>query len=190
MKAKRILGVDPGSRVTGVGIIDFIEASQTSKVVHVGNITLPQLPMYQRLCSLYTQIRDIVDTFKPTEVSLEKVFSHRNPDSLIKLAQARGVIIVAATQGKIPLFEYAPRDVKQTVTGNGGAEKEQVQLMCQFLLKITSKLPSDAADALALALTHAHHGGMLLKGKSRNKRKRGLNWSEHDLKLAGKFNRG
>ncbi len=153
----RILGLDPGSRVTGYGVVDAGKGRLhyvASGCIRVGSGSMPG-----RLVQIQRHVSEIVETYAPGEVAIERVFMHRNPDSALKLGQARGAAICGACQTGTPVFEYAPRAVKQTVTGTGAAEKVQVQHMIKTLLALQGRVASDAADALAIAICHAHHRG-------------------------------
>lgn len=184
---KRILGIDPGSRMTGIGIIDVGPSSKLIHIFHT-HISLQQQQFASRLVALYAAIRDVVECYQPHEIAIEQVFVHHNASSALKLGQARGVAIAAAAADQLPFFEYAPRVVKQTVTGLGSAQKSQVEYVVRALLGLSDQLQADAADALAIALTHAHSD--FIVAKPRGRRSRGLNWSQYDRKLAGKINRG
>lgn len=149
-----ILAIDPGSRVTGYGVI-----SQTGRqLTYLGSgcirTNVPDLPT--RLKRIYAGVSEIITQFQPTLFAIEQVFMAKNADSALKLGQARGAAIVAAVNQELPIFEYAARQVKQTVVGIGNAEKSQVQHMVRVLLKLVSVPQSDAADALAIAITHCH----------------------------------
>ena len=152
---KRIIGVDPGTRITGYGII---EANRNSyDLICHGTIT-PSIKLAQefRYLAIFEELQKIIEEYEPQELSVETQFVYKNVDSALKLGMARGVIILAATLKKIPVFEYAPKKTKMAVTGTGSASKEQVQKMIELLLseKVTSE---DASDALALAICHAHY---------------------------------
>ena len=152
----RILGIDPGSQRTGVGIIDADPTGGVHHVFHgalllLGNDTFPL-----RLKQIFDDVCAIIAEHAPAEVAIERVFMARNPDSALKLGQARGAAICAAVHCGLPITEYAPKEIKQAVVGGGGAGKQQVQHMIGILLNITQKLQADAADALAIAITHAH----------------------------------
>jgi crossover junction endodeoxyribonuclease RuvC len=152
----RILGIDPGSRVTGFGVIDVLAGGK----LHYrdsGCIRLAAPDMAARLCELDGALRQLMDQWTPHEVGIERVFVMRNVDSALKLGQARGVALCAVGRSALPMAEYAPRLVKQTVTGTGAATKEQVQHMVRQLLSLEGRLAADAADALAIAVCHAHH---------------------------------
>jgi len=152
----RILGVDPGSQRTGVGIID---ADATGKTVHVFHATVKLLDndsFMLRLKQLFEDLGAIIETYRPDEVAIERVFMAKNPDSALKLGQARGAALCAVVTRNLSVAEYAPKEIKQAVVGGGGADKAQIQHMVGVLLQLPGKLQADAADALAIALTHAH----------------------------------
>ena len=157
----RILGIDPGSQRTGVGIIDVDAAGRTTHVFHAAlNLlaadAVPKEDFPPRLKRLLHALGDVVDAHRPDEVAIERVFMARNPDSALKLGQARGAAICAVVMRDLPVHEYAAKEVKLAVVGKGGADKLQVQHMVGMLLNLTGKLQADAADALAVAITHAH----------------------------------
>jgi len=152
----RILGIDPGSQRTGIGIIDIDERGASRHVFHaavqlLGNDTFPL-----RLKQIFDEVCALIAEHRPSEAAIEKVFMARNPDSALKLGQARGAAICAAVHSGLTVSEYAPKEIKQAVVGAGGADKAQIQHMVGVLLNISTKLQADAADALAVALTHAH----------------------------------
>jgi crossover junction endodeoxyribonuclease RuvC len=159
----RILGLDPGSRVTGYGVVD---AGQSGvRYVASGCIRVGNGDMSGRLLEIHRLVTELVDAYGPGEVAIERIFMHRNPDSALKLGQARGAALCGACHSGAKVFEYAARAVKQTVTGTGAAEKKQVQHMIKALLAVEGRIGSDAADALAIALCHAHHRGGLLNAR-------------------------
>ena len=149
-----ILGIDPGSRKTGFGIINVI--GNKTEYVTSGVIRIPDVELPERLKIIFNSITQIINQYCPQEIAIEQVFMAKNADSALKLGQARGVAIVAATNQSLPVFEYAARQVKQTVVGIGSAEKSQVQHMVRTLLKLPANPQADAADALAIAITHCH----------------------------------
>lgn len=150
----RILGVDPGSRYTGYGVIDAVGGS--ASVIEHGVVKLPQKqPVTERLKLLDAALREIVADHHPDEVVVEEVFAAHNVRSALVLGQARGVAIVAAG-GSCPVFEYSARAVKKAVAGYGQADKNQVAQMVKTLLELPEAPQQDAADALALALCHMH----------------------------------
>lgn len=152
---RRILGIDPGSQVTGYGIVDV--AGQRVQYVDSGCIRLAQEDMPLRLMMIHQGIEELVRRYRPQEFAIEAIFVHKNPNSALKLGQARGVAICAAVLAGLPVSEYAAKTIKQSVVGKGAADKAQVQYMVKLLLNQTGKIQSDAGDALAVALTHAHH---------------------------------
>lgn len=149
-----ILGIDPGSRITGYGLI----ARKQGKLVYVasGCIRVGTADLPSRLANIFTGVVDIIRQYKPDQFAIEQVFMAKNPDSALKLGQARGAAIVAATQAQLPVAEYSARQIKQSVVGKGGADKTQVQHMVKHLLSLSGTPQADAADALAVALCHAH----------------------------------
>ncbi|HBO37678.1 MAG TPA: crossover junction endodeoxyribonuclease RuvC [Pasteurellaceae bacterium] len=149
-----ILGIDPGSRVTGYGVI--LQTGRTLEYLGSGAIRTQVEDMPTRLKRIYAGITEIITQFQPDMFAIEEVFLAKNPSSALKLGQARGTAIVAAVNQNLPVFEYAARLVKQTVVGTGSADKIQVQDMVTRLLKLSDKPQADAADALAIAITHAH----------------------------------
>lgn len=150
-----ILGIDPGSRLTGYGVIQL--SGRTISYLGSGCIRTASSEMPIRLQRIYAGISEIILQFKPDMFAIEQVFMSKNADSALKLGQARGSAIVAAVNQELPVFEYAARLVKQTVTGTGAADKKQVQHMVTRLLHLSASPQADAADALAIAITHAHH---------------------------------
>ncbi|PAV26954.1 Holliday junction endonuclease RuvC [Tamilnaduibacter salinus] len=149
-----ILGVDPGSRVTGYGVLR--REGRRIEYLDSGCIRVGDRPMAERLQVIYQGLATLIGEYRPTEFAIEQVFMARNPDSALKLGQARGVAMVAAANSGLVVHEYSARQVKQAVVGNGGADKTQVQHMVQSLLKLRKRPQSDAADALGIALCHAH----------------------------------
>ncbi|MGH8443100.1 MAG: crossover junction endodeoxyribonuclease RuvC [Nevskiaceae bacterium] len=152
--AVRILGIDPGSRITGYGLIEA-EGSRT-RCVAQGVIRLPEKPLEQRLLSLLTQLRDVIAEHRPDEAAMEQVFVRRNVASALVLGQARGAALCAVAEAGLPLHEYAPASIKLAIAGSGRAEKPQIQRMVKVLLNLPTAPAEDAADALACALCHAH----------------------------------
>ena len=154
----RILGIDPGSRRTGYGIIDTRGAGNEAKLVTAGTIVTTG-DHSARLKRIFSEMGQIVRQHRPGEVSIERVFMHRNADSALKLGQARAAALCGTFEAEIPVFEYAARYVKKAVVGRGDADKAQVQLMVRVLLGLRETPGQDAADALALALCHAYVRG-------------------------------
>lgn len=162
---RRILGIDPGSRVTGYGIVDV--EGQKLHYVDSGCIRLAEESMPIRLMMIHQGITQLVQRYRPQEFAIEEIFVHKNPNSALKLGQARGVALCAAVLAQLPISEYAAKSIKQAVVGKGAADKTQVQYMVKLLLNQTGKIQSDAADALAVALTHAHHLQTLMMQRKR-----------------------
>ncbi|MDX8390988.1 MAG: crossover junction endodeoxyribonuclease RuvC [Mariprofundaceae bacterium] len=151
----RILGVDPGSRRTGYGVVD-VEGNRVIHVTH-GVIATGNAEFSERLSILFSTLGHVIAEFQPECAAIEDVFMARNAASALKLGQARGALIVACTHVGLSVSSYSPTAVKQAVVGFGRAEKGQVQHMIQMLLKPPAPLKEDAADALAVALCHANH---------------------------------
>ncbi|MBT8138431.1 MAG: crossover junction endodeoxyribonuclease RuvC [Gammaproteobacteria bacterium] len=150
-----ILGIDPGSRVTGYGLLN-VAGGQTHYIAS-GCINLSAgLSMADRLQHLFESLQHLIAEYQPGCTAIEQVFVGKNASSALKLGQARGVALLAASLAALPVFEYAPRAIKQSVAGTGAADKAQVQSMVVRLLKLNGTPASDAADALAVALCHAH----------------------------------
>lgn len=152
----RVLGIDPGSQCTGFGVLDVTGP----RLIYVasGVIRTAHGDFAARLCEIFTCVKSVVAQYRPQEIAIEKVFVNRNPDSALKLGQARGAAICGTVEANAEVFEYATRQIKQAVVGTGGAEKAQVQLMMRSLLKLDGPVASDAADALAAAVCHALRG--------------------------------
>jgi crossover junction endodeoxyribonuclease RuvC len=138
----RVLGIDPGSQCTGFGVVDALGPRLT----------------YVASGVILTCVRTVVAQYRPQEIAIERVFVNRNPDSALKLGQARGAAICGTIDADAEVFEYATRQIKQAVVGSGSAEKAQVQLMMRSILKLDGPMASDAADALAAAVCHALRG--------------------------------
>ncbi len=149
-----ILGIDPGSRVTGYAVIR--QTGRQLSYLGSGIIRTNADDLPTRLKRIYAGVVEIITQFQPDMFAIEQVFMAKNADSALKLGQARGTAIVAAVNHDLPVFEYAARLVKQTVVGIGSADKVQVQDMVTRILKLSDKPQLDAADALAIAITHAH----------------------------------
>ena len=154
--AVRILGIDPGSQRTGIGVIDVDAAGTVRHVFHGAVHLLDNATFPLRLKQIFDEICALIAELRPGEVAIERVFMARNPDSALKLGQARGAAICAVVHCGLAISEYAPKEIKQAVVGGGGAGKQQIQHMIGVLLNISQKLQADAADALAVAITHAH----------------------------------
>lgn len=154
----RVLGLDPGSRITGFGLIEWREG-QWRHLAH-GCIAVPSAEaLAVRVRRIFEQLSALVSEHGPSEVAIERVFVNRNVDSALKLGQARGAALCAVPHG-VAVFEYAPRAIKLALVGSGAAEKRQVAHMVRALLGLEEHLGADAADALAVALCHAHSRSM------------------------------
>ena len=155
-----ILGIDPGSRITGYGLIQA--EGQKISYIDSGCIRTSDVELSQRLLEIFSGICQLMETYKPQEVAIEQVFMHQNPSAALKLGHARGAAMVACASHRVLLREYSPRQVKQSVVGYGAAEKDQVKHMVMRLLTLTRPPQADAADALAIAICHRHmHSGLL-----------------------------
>ncbi len=159
----RILGIDPGSRFTGYGVID-IEGNHAKHIAN-GFIRTKGETLAEKLHQIFIGIDNSISTYQPEEVSIEKVFMHKNADSALKLGQARGTAIVACAVRNLKIFEYTANQVKQAMVGKGHAKKNQVQHMVKILLCLQEELQEDAADALAIALCHGHSRDALMRIK-------------------------
>ena len=152
--ARRILGIDPGLRSTGYGVI--VQSQKKLQYVASGCIKSPAGELPARLKIILQDLREVIVSFEPTEVAVEIVFVNVNPQSTLLLGQARGAAISAAVLADLPVAEYTALQIKQAVAGHGKAAKEQVQEMVRRLLGLPSSPSADAADALACAICHAH----------------------------------
>jgi crossover junction endodeoxyribonuclease RuvC len=152
----RVLGIDPGSQRTGFGVLDATGTRLT--YVASGVIRTSQADFAARLCEIFRCMQTIVSQYQPQEIAIERVFVNRNPDSALKLGQARGAAICGTVESNADIFEYATRQIKQAVVGSGNAEKSQVQMMMRSILKLDGPVGADAADALAAAVCHALRG--------------------------------
>ncbi|MDG1026333.1 MAG: crossover junction endodeoxyribonuclease RuvC [Gammaproteobacteria bacterium] len=156
-----ILGIDPGSRVTGYGLINSV--GNKLQYVHCGCVKTSSTSQPERLKTIFTEICQVIDEFAPQQAAVEEVFMGKNPSSALKLGQARGSAMVACLSHDLPLAEYSARKVKQAVVGSGGADKLQVQHMVKALLAISDNIAEDAADALAVAICHANTEASLVR---------------------------
>ncbi|WP_291259477.1 crossover junction endodeoxyribonuclease RuvC [Fusobacterium sp.] len=150
----RVLGIDPGTAIVGFSILDF--ENSKFKVIDYGCVyTDKDLPMEERLCKIYSELTEIIKKYQPTDMAIEELFYFKNNKTVISVAQARGVIILCGNQNNLKINHYTPLQVKTGITGYGKAEKKQVQLMVQKILSLDEiPKPDDAADALAIAITH------------------------------------
>ena len=155
----KVLGVDPGSRITGYGII----AKEGNRLIHVDNgaiFTNSRNDFSLRLLTIYRGLTEVIDRYRPDAMAVENIFFATNVQSALKLGQARGAAIVAGVNAGLPIYEYTALQVKQAVVGHGRAAKEQVQKMLQALLRLPETAQEDASDALAVAICHAHSAGL------------------------------
>lgn len=150
----RIIGIDPGSRITGWGVIEV--AAGKSRCLAFGRVQCTQGAMPQRLLRILEALREVVGTHAPHEAAIEQVFVKRNVGSSLVLGQARGAALCALAGARLDIAEYAPAQIKLAIVGHGRAEKSQMQHMVKVLLDLQEAPPTDAADALAVALCHAH----------------------------------
>jgi len=160
----RILGIDPGLQITGVGVIE--SDGRTSRYIHSANIRAKNIKdgdvsIPHRLGIIFSKLTDIIDQFQPDEVAIEEVFINKNASSSLKLGHARGAAICAAVHHGVQVSEYSARSVKQAVVGSGAANKDQIQHMVLRLLGLQGEFQADEADALAVCLCHAHTALML-----------------------------
>lgn len=157
-----ILGIDPGYAIVGYGVVAYKNNHFT--VLDYGVVTTPAgMPFYKRLEIIYDGISEVITKHKPLAMSIEKIFYNTNAKTVIDVSQARGVLMLAAQKQALDICEYTPLQVKQSVVGYGRAEKKQVQEMTRILLNLKKiPRPDDAADALALAICHAHCSGSLM----------------------------
>jgi crossover junction endodeoxyribonuclease RuvC len=179
-----ILGIDPGSVVTGYGVVEH--QNRKSRLMTCGCLRPDaKLPFARRLLEIYDGLLELVSNVAPDEVAVEAVFYGANVQTLMKMCHARGAILLALANSYLPIFEYSPREVKKAVVGRGGASKEQVQFMVQRIFEM-DKLPEtyDVTDAVAIALCHANRGGLLEGHGGREK-----NDLEAKLREAGAYDR-
>ena len=190
----RVVGIDPGSRITGYGVVEMDGA----RVVHIANgcIRVGDGELSRRLADIHAGISAVLEEHRPQagedfEMAVEQVFMHRNVSSALKLGHARGVALLAGVQNGMAVHEYTPTRIKQAVSGRGHADKEQVQHMVRILLALDETPPSDAADALAVALCHANSRTLaaLSGDKAASTRRRGSGssaWRRAGASLRGR----
>jgi crossover junction endodeoxyribonuclease RuvC len=152
----RILGIDPGSRITGFGVVNVLSNGKLQYIAS-GCVRTAKGALGDRLKTIYDGMYAIIANYQPGVVVIEKVFLSRNADSALKLGQARGAAITASANSSLPVSEYSARQIKRAVVGKGAADKRQVQHMVRALLELSGTPQADAADALACAICHAHH---------------------------------
>ncbi len=151
----RILGIDPGSRITGYGVVDVTQ--NTQRYIASGSIKVVADDFPARLHQIFQGVSEVVELHQPQQMAIEQVFMHKNADSALKLGQARGAAICAGMNQGLPVFEYAARQIKQALVVKGNADKKQVQHMVKILLNLQGELQADAGDALGVCLCHIHH---------------------------------
>ncbi len=152
----RILGIDPGYAIVGFGVVDYAGAN-FAPIEYGAILTEAHTPFTQRLCNIDTDMQEILRRYEPDCMAIERLYFTTNQKTAIDVAQARGILILAAAKQKIPVYEYTPLQVKQAVVGYGKAEKRQVMDMTRRILKLEQiPKPDDAADALAIAICHGH----------------------------------
>ncbi len=151
-----ILGIDPGFAIVGYGVLEY--QNNKFKVLAYGAITTDaKTPMYDRFLSIYDDLNKVIETYKPDFMAIEELFFNTNRTTAINVAQARGILLLAALKHGVQVFEYTPLQVKQAVAGYGRVEKQQVQQMVKLLLNLEKvPKPDDTADALAIAICHGH----------------------------------
>lgn len=156
MSSKKILGIDPGTGICGFGVVNFTTHKQP-RMITAGVIATPtHTPLADRLLDIFDSLNQIIDETRPDEVSIEKLFFNQNITTGISVAEARGVVILVARQHNLPIYEYTPLQIKQTLTGYGKADKKQMQESVRQYLNMRDVVkPDDVADALAAAITHA-----------------------------------
>lgn len=157
----RILGIDPGSRITGFGVVD-VNGSELTRVAS-DSIRLGGGDIAERLAIVYKRLHAVIENHRPDMVAVERVFVARNPKSALTLGHARGAAVLAGALQELPIVEYSAREIKLAVVGKGTADKQQVQHMIRVLLGMTTLPEPDAADALACAICHAHHSALQRK---------------------------
>ena len=152
----RVLGIDPGSRITGFGVVNLLSSGKVSYVAS-GCVRVPAGALGERLRVIYDGVSEIIDTYRPEVLAVEKVFLAKNPDSALKLGQARAAAILAGANRELAGAEYTALQIKQALVGRGHAAKAQVKHMVKAVLNLSGDPQVDAADALACAICHAHH---------------------------------
>lgn len=149
-----VLGIDPGTAITGYGLVSQIDGAM-SLVSHGAITTSPDLALPQRLRAIHTTLRDIIDTYHPTEAAVEELFFSKNARTALTVGHGRGVALLALAEADLPITEYKPAEIKQALTGYGRADKHQIQEMVRLLLGLPEIIkPDDAADAVATAICH------------------------------------
>lgn len=178
----RILGIDPGSVTTGIGIID-VQGARNEWVFHAA-VRTGGGDIASRLNVIFSDVSELIKIYQPTHVAIEDVFVGNNASSALKLGQARGAAICAAVQAGLPVHEYSAKQIKQSVVGTGAATKSQMQHMVQVLLNLSSEssIQTDAADALGVALCHGNSRGLRLPMQRKGNRRRSVRFTASDIK--------
>ena len=171
VEALRTIGIDPGSRVTGIGVVEA--RGQSLHYIHSECVRTGTGSLGSRLVQIHQRIREVISRFQPVSGAIEKVFVSANPQSALVLGQARGSALLALAESDLEISEYSALEIKRAITGTGRADKEQVQHMVKSLLKLAAAPREDAADALAAALCHAHTQQSMIKLGGATKSKRG-----------------
>ncbi len=167
----RVLGIDPGSRLTGFGLVHLLHSGKLTYIAS-GCVRVPAVELAERLKIIYQSVSEVIASYRPEVMAVEKVFMARNADSALKLGQARACAILAAANHGLAVIEYSALQIKQALVGRGHAEKDQVKHMVKALLQLSGSPQVDAADALACAICHAHHLGGSAYGASLGGRRR------------------
>jgi crossover junction endodeoxyribonuclease RuvC len=170
----RILGIDPGSRTTGYGVIEVVGSE--FRYIESGALRIRGDTLPERLHAIFDSVSEVLDRCQPTDFAIENLFMHRNADSALKLGQARGAAICSVANRDIKIFEYTPAEIKQSVVGKGNAAKPQVQMMVRAMLKLKGSPQADEADALACAICHGNHAGGIARLGGVVKGSRGGRW--------------
>lgn len=164
MYTVKILGIDPGLAIVGYGVIEY-KNSRFTTIAYGSVLTQAHTPTEDRLATIYSDLSELIEMYRPEEIAIEELFFNTNQKTAITVAEARGVILLCAKQHGLRIFEYTPLQVKQSVVGYGRAEKKQVIEMTKMILQLTeTPKPDDTADALAIAVCHAHTGGSRISG--------------------------
>jgi len=158
-----ILGIDPGYAIVGAGVVDYA-GGQFALLEAKAITTQAGTAFERRLCEIYEGVAGLIEAHRPAAMAVEKLYFNTNSKTAIDVAQARGVILLAAARADVPVYEYTPLQVKQSVVGYGRAEKRQIQDMTRLLLRLSAcPKPDDVADALAIAICHGHSAGSLMR---------------------------
>jgi crossover junction endodeoxyribonuclease RuvC len=167
----RVLGIDPGSRVTGFGVVQVLRSGKLTYIAS-GCVRAPTGTAPERLKIIYDGVNEVIAAYRPEVMAIEKVFMARNADSALKLGQARAAALLAGVNQGLPVAEYSALQIKQAIVGRGHAEKDQVKHMVKALLQLSGNPQADAADALGCAICHGHHamGGGVVRARAATRR--------------------